>query len=176
MCIRGLGFCPQFYSSLKILRLFKSIYTWPQLHSLPGQHKVDVPRVPAPQYGPQQGARHHKHTPPPPHPGHQLFSIIASQWIKLINIQTRWLLHPIFCCVCECVRSSSLDIGFVHIISTCYTVVVCCIVSCSSLQFVLLVEEATSAETESLCQVIVRYTYIKIDNRWQWKIIFAYIS
>ena len=72
-------------------------------------------------------------TPTPHHPGHQLFSIIASQWIKLINIQTRWLLHPIFCCVCECVRSSSLDIGFVHIISTCYTVVVCCIVSCSSI-------------------------------------------
>ena len=33
---------------------------------LPGQRKVDVPRVPAPQYGPQQGARHHKHTPPRP--------------------------------------------------------------------------------------------------------------
>ena len=70
-------------------------------------------------WSPAGGQATQTHTTPP-HPGHQLFSIIASQWIKLINIQTRWLLHPIFCCVCECVRSSSLDIGFVHIISTCY--------------------------------------------------------
>ena len=79
------------------------------------------------------------------HTGHQLFSIIASQWIKLINIQTRWLwmLHPCAAAGCECVQSSSLDIGSVHMISSCscYTVG-SCIVSCfciSSLQFILLV-------------------------------------
>ena len=72
-------------------------------------------------WSPAGGQAPQKHTTPtPPHPGHQLFSIIASQWIKLINIQTRWLLHPIFCCCCECVRSSSLDIGSVHMIPTCY--------------------------------------------------------
>ena len=116
MCIRGLGFCPQFYSSLKILRLFKPIYTRPQLHfslvSTRWMSPVSPHRNMVPSRGPGTTNTHH--------PGHQLFSIIASQWIKLINIQTRWLLHPIFWCCCECVRSSSLDIGSVHMIPTCY--------------------------------------------------------
>ena len=103
-CIPGLGFCPQFYSSFNILRLLKPMYTWPQLHSLHDQHKVSrcppCPRTAI--WFPAGGQATHTH------PGHQLFSIIASQWLKLINIQTGWLwmLHP--CAAAGCVHKARL--------------------------------------------------------------------